>query len=365
MPHSSKEMISFFLTTRCNLNCIYCYTNKSTFEHQDQTLNLDFAKAGIDDYYETNYKRHIRFFGAGEPTEEFDLMKKIYYYAKDKDYRTTAEIQTNGCFSEEVAKWLAWNVDIIWISSDGTPDIQDYYRPMLSNSKSSEILERNIRYIVNQKCESGVVGIRSTITDSNYEKQIEMIKYFSNMGIKNFWVDPVFPSIGEIESHNRWKFDMGKFIEKFIEAVRYAYSHGMTYGSILTCNFDEPGEVACRALLPVPHLTTDGYISACDMALFGNDNNHMDVFIYGKWDEEKKKIIYYQDKIDYLRSRVYQKLESCSNCSVAPYCRGYCPGEVTNETGDIFGCKTIICNPTRILFHRLTDEEKKYTFTHP
>lgn len=365
MPHSSKEMISFFLTTRCNLNCIYCYTNKSTFEHQDQTLNLDFAKAGIDDYYETNYKRHIRFFGAGEPTEEFDLMKKIYYYAKDKDYRTTAEIQTNGCFSEEVAKWLAWNVDIIWISSDGTPDIQDYYRPMLSNSKSSEILERNIRYIVNQKCESGVVGIRSTITDSNYEKQIEMIKYFSKMGIKNFWVDPVFPSIGEIESHNRWKFDMGKFIEKFIEAVRYAYSHGMTYGSILTCNFDEPGEVACRALLPVPHLTTDGYISACDMALFGNDNNHMDVFIYGKWDEEKKKIIYYQDKIDYLRSRVYQKLESCSNCSVAPYCRGYCPGEVTNETGDIFGCKTIICNPTRILFHRLTDEEKKYTFTHP
>ena len=294
MPHSSKEMISFFLTTRCNLNCIYCYTNKSTFEHQDQTLNLDFAKAGIDDYYETNYKRHIRFFGAGEPTEEFDLMKKIYYYAKDKDYRTTAEIQTNGCFSEEVAKWLAWNVDIIWISSDGTPDIQDYYRPMLSNSKSSEILERNIRYIVNQKCESGVVGIRSTITDSNYEKQIEMIKYFSKMGIKNFWVDPVFPSIGEIESHNRWKFDMGKFIEKFIEAVRYAYSHGMTYGSILTCNFDEPGEVACRALLPVPHLTTDGYISACDMALFGNDNNHMDVFIYGKWDEEKKKIIYYQ-----------------------------------------------------------------------
>ena len=37
---------------------------------------------------------------------------------------------------------------------------------------------------------------------------------------------------------------------------------------------DEPGEYACRSLLPVPHLTTDGYVSACDMALFGKDNNH-------------------------------------------------------------------------------------------
>lgn len=363
MPHSSKEMISFFLTTKCNLNCIYCYTNKCTFEHQDQILDFDFAKAGIDDYYETNYKRHIRFFGAGEPTEEFELMKKIYYYAKNKDYKTTAEIQTNGCFSEEIAKWLSWNIDIIWISSDGTPDIQDYFRPMLSNTKSSEILERNIKYIVKQKC--GMVGIRSTITDSNFDKQIDMIKYFSKLGIKNFWVDPVFPSIGETESHNRWKFDMGKFTKKFIEAVKYAYSNGMTYGSILTCNFDVPGDIACRALLPVPHLTTDGYISACDMALFGNDNNHMNVFIYGKWDKGKKSIVYFEDKIDFLRSRVYTKMESCSNCSIAPYCRGYCPGEVTNETGNIFGCKTIVCTPAKIIFNRLTDEEKKYIYTHP
>lgn len=363
MPHSKKEMISFFLTTKCNLNCIYCYTNKSTFEHKSQTINLDFAKAGIDDYYETNYRRHIRFFGAGEPTEEFDLMKNIFYYAKSKDFNTTAEIQTNGCFSEEIAKWLAWNIDIIWISSDGTPEIQDYFRPMLSRQKSSEMIEQNIKYLIKNKC--GMVGIRSTITESNYDKQIHMIKYFSKLGIKNFWVDPVFPSIGETENHNRWTFDMGRFTEKFIEAVKYAYSRGMTYGSILTCNFDEPGQIACRALLPVPHLTSDGYVSACDMALFGKDNNHMNVFIYGKWDNDNKRIIYFPDKIELLRSRVYKKMEKCSKCSVGPFCRGYCPGEVTNETGSIFGCKTIICNPTKIIFNRLTNDEKKYFYFHP
>jgi len=158
---------------------------------------------------------------------------------------------------------------------------------------------------------------------------------------------------------------MGRFTEKFIEAVKFAYSKGMTYGSILTCNFDEPGEISCRALLPVPHLTTDGYISACDMALFGNDADHMDLFIYGKWDKEIHKIIYFEDKIQKLRSRTYHKIDECSQCVVAPFCRGYCPGEVVNEIGDFFGCKTIVCTPTRLIFSHLSENEKKYVYTHP
>jgi uncharacterized protein len=75
MAHDKKEMISFYITTGGNLECIYCYTNKSSVEHKHQTLSLDFAKAGIDDYYFTNFKRHVRFFGAGEPTIGLDLIK--------------------------------------------------------------------------------------------------------------------------------------------------------------------------------------------------------------------------------------------------------------------------------------------------
>ena len=91
MPHSKKEMISFFVTTKCNLNCIYCYTNKR--EHKDQTLSLEFAKTGIDDYFKTKYKKHLRFFGAGEPTTEIELIKQIKEYAESKtDEEVTAEI---------------------------------------------------------------------------------------------------------------------------------------------------------------------------------------------------------------------------------------------------------------------------------
>ncbi len=361
MSHIKKEMISFYLTTRCNLDCIYCYTNKNSNTHTHQTLDFEFAKVGIDDYYKTGFAHHVRFFGAGEPTVELALMKKILNYAIEKDCNTTAEIQTNGCFDQDAASWIADNIDIIWISSDGLPDTQNYYRPLVGGGRSSDVLEKNIKFLV-KHCK-GMVGIRTTINNANICGQVEVIKYFSRFGIKHFWVDPMFPGIGCMTAFDT--IDMEVFTEEFLKAVRYAYKNGMTYGSILTCNFDEPGEYACRACIPVPHLTTDGYVSACDMALFGNDNNHMDVFIYGKWNKEEKAIEYDKSKIKLLQSRKLANMSACKNCEAGEYCRGYCLGEVMNETKDLFGCKRVICGPVKQLLRRMTEEEKKYKYFHP
>ena len=82
MAHVRKKMISFFLTTKCNLDCRYCYTNKSDYTHQ--SLDFEFAKLGINDFSKSYNSKHIRFFGAGEPTLEFDLMKKIWEYSYGK-----------------------------------------------------------------------------------------------------------------------------------------------------------------------------------------------------------------------------------------------------------------------------------------
>ena len=360
MSHSKKEMISFFLTTKCNLSCIYCYTNKR--EHKHQTLSLEFAKAGIDDYFKTSYKKHLRFFGAGEPTTELDLIKEIKSYAQSlTNEEVTAEIQTNGCFSDETAKWLGENIDVIWISSDGTPEMQDYYRPTISGGQSSIIMEKNIKYLIENG--KGMTGIRTTITDQNVKEQIKNIDYFYNLGIRNIWVDPIFPAVGEEIIVER--LDMMEFAKEFLNAGKYATTLGIKYGSILTCNFDEKSEYSCRACLPVPHLTSDGYVSACDMALFGEDVNHMSPFIYGKWDEETKKIEYYQDKIDYLRSRKVDNISHCKQCSVKEYCCGYCLGEVMNETKDLFGHKKRVCGPIRYLYENMEEEQKHYTYTHP
>lgn len=362
LSHYKKEMISIFVTTECNLNCDYCFTNKYTDTHKNQTIDLEFVKKGIDDYFNTDYLRHVRFFGAGEPTVKLDLIKEIHKYAKQKGGEAvTFEIQTNGAFIDDTAKWLSKNIDIIWISCDGTPDIQDSHRLCLdTNKKSSALIEKNIRIL---KRGQNFVGIRSTITDENVDRQIEMINYFSSLGIKDVWVDPIFPSVSENIQENN--FDNMHFAEKFLEACTYAKQKDVFYGSILTCNFADSVKKHCRACIPAPHLTTDGYVSACDMALFGEDNNHMQSFIFGKWDPALKEIIYYRDKQEYLQSRNTEHMDHCRNCSSKEHCGGYCLGEVLNETKDLYGQKRGVCEAIRFLDSKMNDSIRKYSFTHP
>ena len=361
MSHAKKEMLSFFLTTECNLDCSYCYTNKHSHEHQ--TLDLEFAKFGMDEYFKTNYRKRIRFQGPGEPTSKFGLMKKIrdYAYSIVGD-ELSLEIQTNGVFNREVRDWLCENADVIWVSFDGLPEIHDKYRRTYNTDKTTaKTIEKNVSYLT--KSGKGMTGIRTTITSENLYKQKECIKYFSGMGVENIWSDHVFPSVGEKETEDT--FDMMEYAKEFIIATDFAEEIGIFYGSILTCNFDEETIYNCRACLPMPHLTTDGYVSACDMALFGKDENHMSVFIYGKWDKKNNKIVYDQNKIDMIRSRSANNMPGCKNCIAKYHCAGYCLGEVTNETGNMFGKKVEVCEPIRYLFKNLPDNRHKYKFMHP
>ena len=73
MPHINKQMASFFLTTKCNLHCAYCYNSKERLRSKPQSLPLEIAKAGIDYFFKNNSSRHLRFYGPGEPTQEFPL----------------------------------------------------------------------------------------------------------------------------------------------------------------------------------------------------------------------------------------------------------------------------------------------------
>ena len=362
MSHCEKQMISFFITTNCNLDCIYCYTNKKEGQHKNQTLDFEFAKAGIDDYFSSGYAKHVRFQGAGEPTTNIELVKKILAYAKSlAPTEVTSEVQTNNCFSPEVATWMANNIDNIWASCDGLPEIQNYNRPFLNGGGSAAIFERNIKYLVANT--RGMVGIRSTITSQNNHLQKECVDYYNSLGIKYIWVDPIFPVVGQQTVSD--PLDMMDFAKNFLEALNYAESLGIEYRSILTCNFDKKSIYACRACLPVPHLTTDGYVSACDMALYGNDKGNMDLFYYGKWDCETKKINYDQNKIAKIRERKVDNIDHCQNCIAKYYCCGYCPGEVLNETLDYFGQKKNVCQAVRWLFVNMTDKQKKYTYSHP
>ncbi len=373
MPHVNKQMASFFLTSKCNLRCVYCYNREERTQFKEQSLPLHIAKAGIDYFFANNPSRHIRFYGPGEPTQEFLLMKNIVEYAHEKAGESVStELQTNGCFGKNVREWLLDNINIIWVSFDGEPDIQNTNRPTANGKPSAPIIENNVKWLItNTENRNLMVGARVTVTDTNIKRQKEIVDYFYNLGIRYTWTDPLFPSVDTIPvcddaiKLEKYNFNMDEYVDTYVEAYHYAKEKGMFFGSFLTCNFDGVCNQHCRACTPVPHFTTDGYISACDLVTFGENAGHMDCFVYGRWNEEKQTFDIDYEKVKVLQKRTTDNLPHCRECPVREHCGGYCLGEVQNETGKLTGQKPATCKAIRRLAETIGFTTNPYPFLHP
>ena len=356
MSYCKKKCISLFLTEDCNLDCKYCYCKSD--RKKSKPMDMEFIKCAIDDFYKQYGTIYLRFFADGEPTLELDVIKKSIEYAREKDENSIFELQTNGFFNEQVCKWLGENIDIIWISFDGTSDIQDYYRPALNGKKSSPVVERNIRYLTG--IEGIKVGVRITVGNKNMFRQKEIVDYLDDMGVKYVYTCVLFADT----SNTYYEGDISRmdYAKETAKAVKYAESKGIFLGSTFTVNFDEPANISCRACLPAPHLTLDGYISCCDMIYSSRENGEL---IYAKYDKENNKIIYDEEKMKTIRSRTVENLPECADCEIKYYCAGGCLGESLIEKGSIFKVKTECCDAIKYLAKELGVNRGTYPIFHP
>jgi len=367
MSHERKRTISFFITTRCNLACTYCVNESDKIiEHQD--IDLEFAKRGLEDFFYRrkdlfgNDNNKIRFYAVGEPTTRIELIKSITDYARELrgNKELQVELQTNGCFSAETAQWIKQNVNEVWVSCDGNPEVQNRNRPTKDGQLSSTIIERNIRTLLSDT----FVGIRATITPENVKKQIEMIDYFNSLGINWIYAEPVFESIkqkGDCGSKSITKVDLNEYVREFVQAYQYANKRGINYGNFFTMNFDEPCRYGCRSCLPMPQLTIDGYVSGCDLAYSGK--TQLSDFIFGK--SEDGEIIYFPEKIQRIRERQVENMNPCRDCEVKSNCGGGCAGLAYYATGNFLGVIPEFCEAVKYLAKHIPRNKGSAEHLHP
>lgn len=347
MAHCRKKCLTVLLTEACNLRCKYCYCGES---RSNKKIDINFVKRAIKDFYDDGNELFIRYFGNGEPTIEFELIKEINKYAKKIDKNAYFELQTNGVFSKEKLNWIAQNIDIVWISYDGTTEVNDFYRVNANGQKVSHIIENNIKYLSDKV---KTLGVRSTIGKKNLYKQKEIIDKMLELGVKYLYSDLMFADVNN-KLHYEKEISPMEYAKEFLQARKYAEKKGIFYGSFFTINFDEKTQVSCRACLPMPHLTTDGYVSCCDM---GYGSNELDELLYGKYIPEEDRIEYYPEKIAKIRNRKVDNLKECENCDIKYYCAGGCIGEAINENGTIFSIKEKNCEAIKYLAKELLYKE--------
>lgn len=370
MGHARKQLLSIYVSAQCNLRCKYCALSAGDIEldNEDKVIDINFVKRGILDFFRDYPSRGIRFYGAGEPTIAIELIQEIVQFVNSlHEEGVYFELQSNGFFSSSTAKWINDNIDFIWISFDGIPEFQNKNRPTCNGRDSANVVVKNIEYF--SKSKNIGIGIRVTLTPDMIDRQEEIIDFLDSYSIKYISVERAFTSVNK-ERYQADDINPIYFAQKYLEAFEYAKNLGIFYNHFNMVNFDEQVRFFCRSCVPYPHLTTDGYVSSCDMAQFGRDKYifySIPDLVYGKYDKETDHILYDEEKIYKIRQKNadYLAKTECNNCPIVYNCAGGCLGQSYNETGRIRGKTDWDCAVTKYLAEHMPLNEGLYPILHP
>lgn len=331
--------VTLFPTSRCNLECIYCYATAGV-----EIYDMDFetARTAVDIVHD-NLKKigketfSLTFHGGGEPLTHFGFVKEISEYVKSFGMDTRLSSATNGCLNDKQLAWIIQNNVNLTFSLDGPREIQEKQRPTKNGRSSYDWAMNSVKEL------TGKVnfGFRPTITKASVEILPEMVEFFYNLNSsKKLHVEPMSDCGRCADTHATGPNPM-RFVEKYLEAKQVAQKLGIN----LYCaedNIGKGGPYFCGALGQNFAVTPQGYLSSCYEATKPSDETSKN-FFYGKI--ENGNIAVNEEKLGELRSRSLDNIEHCTDCFLKYDCKGGCPA----KNIDMFQPDTDTCEITQEL----------------
>ena len=314
------------------MNCIYCYSNGGDIK---QSITLEKAKKLIDFYsniinhYDKKkyFSKILIFSSSGEPTLKFNEMKSITSYAKSKINGIKIHVDSNGLFSNDVLKWSIKNLDSIGISLDGPSEIQSKTRP--SGIKNSiRIIENNIKSILkyNKK-----LTINSVFTKYSYGKELEIIRYFLDLGVRNIFIGP-------LEKEGRCTDKLYKELKLSDKDFFKSFIKIKELGDIFKFNistkplaFSNPNIINYCSANTLALLPTNE-ISICSKYTNINEPILYKNLIIGSIKKDSVKLS--DEKIQRINNRI-KNYSKCLSCDYFFLCGGGCPLRNLKENKDI------------------------------
>ena len=348
--------VTLLPTSDCNLGCIYCYAssgeNKIEMSSEVASKSIDYI---IKNALELNQKTvGVSFHGGGEPFMNFNLMKYAVSYAKDQtktqNLRPHFSVVSNGVLNSEQLEWIVENNVNLNISLDGPEDVQNIQRPLRGGGQSYNHVMKSIKFLDAHK---HPYAIRSTITDHNVNKLVEMVQFFKEkINLSEVHFEPVF-ECGRCEKTQTREPDSELFLEKFIEAKEYGkkidvnvrYSGG---------RFNKTVDHFCGAAGSNFFVTMNGDVTTC-LEVSGRNDPRKNIFFVGKFEDSNFKVE--EDKVKYLKSRTVQNLPNCTDCYSKYSCAGDCLAKVTSGASLFDTSKNTRCEINRgVLLYEINEQ---------
>lgn len=351
----------------CNFRCRYCYAEHGayggnralmTWENAEKIMN--FVGGLVPDHF-SGLK--IVFFG-GEPLLNFDLIKKIVNYSKNRWKALGKElkfsISTNASLLNDIInKYLiAHSFDTLF-SIDGPEDIHNRHRVYLDGVGSfNDVMENCLRYGRASNFHCFQVSATYTKDDLDLSKRVFFLK---DSGFKSIKVEPV-----QLSEDNPLAINLSNLpqLEQEIYKLAKLYASSIHnedlfrlepfYGFIRMLQKKSLRQKHCTAGRKEFTASCDGDIYPCTR-LTGKKKLKIGDISNGL-DDQKKKI---WEETEWLETR-----NGCKRCWVRNMCGGGCRAASINFNEDISEPYTIGCEIMKIttkaaiwLYSELGDEK--------
>lgn len=292
---------AIWVTTKCNMSCIYCYEGKEkanlvlSKEKADQIINY-ILENEKDKSREINITYH-----GGEPLLEFKIMRYITQNleCKLKGRQVYFSTTTNGTIlDKEIMKFLSQYRFEMSISIDGGRETHNLYRKFSNGQGSYDVVIKNSKILLEKFPE---MRVRMTYNENTLQDLAQNIYSLIKIGFKT--IVPIHDFCESVwsDKHIEILREQIAIVKKYTN--KYQVSVGVCEPLDVSCHKRCNGGITSINILP------DGKIYPC-MAAVGSKEFEMGNIETGI-DEYKLKAIH--EEFD-------REIEECLGCSFYSYC---------------------------------------------
>ncbi len=329
----------------CNLRCEYCFASTGDYGVGRKRMSLETGKKAIDFLLEKSLDRknlELDFFG-GEPLMNWDVVKEIVIYAREKEkeygkkFRFT--ITTNGLLlTDDKIDFINKEMSNVVLSIDGRKEVNDRMRKRVDGTGSYDKITDSFKKLVEKRGDKEYY-VRGTYTKYNLDFSNDVMHLyelgFDQISVEPVMADPEMP-------YAITKSDLPKIFKEYeilADKLQKVYEQGKFVNFFHFMLDLDQGPCAIKRLRgcgcgnEYVAITPDGDIYPCHQFV-GIEDFKMGNLDEGTFNEEMKSY--------FAGSHVYSKPE-CKKCWAKFYCSGGCNANNYIYEGDIHNAHKLSC----------------------
>ena len=324
----------FVVTKNCNYNCVYCQAKANEIKEKF-LMDKETAERAVDIALQSPNDNLTFEFQGGEPLINFDVIKHIVEYTKEKNKSKNIEyslVSNLSLLTDEIIDFCIDNNISISTSLDGDEELQNYNRRYSNNS-----YEATVNGIKRIKEKNYLINAIETTTRYSLNRYKDIVEEYIKLGFSNIFIRPL-TKLGQ--AYKNWdeigytaeeflafyKNILDYIIEKNKEGVFFKETLATIFlRKILTEDSDNYMELRspCGGAIGQLAYYYDGKIFTCDegrmLYEMGND-----AFKLGTVDNSYKELMKSKITETMCKSSCLECINKCETCAYMPYC-GTCP----------------------------------------